>query len=47
VLQVVPHLRAALKGGEVGIERLYLDDAALGFELEERGGVRAVLLEFL
>lgn len=47
VLQVVPHLRAALKGGEVGIERLDLDDAALGLELEERGGVRAVLFEFL
>lgn len=31
--QVVPHLRAALKGGEVGIERLHLDDAALGLEL--------------
>ena len=32
---------------EVGIERLHLDDAALGLELEERGGVRTVLFEFL
>lgn len=47
VFQVVPHLRAAFKGGEVGIQRLHLDDAALGLELEERGGLRAVLLEFL
>lgn len=47
MLQGVPHLRAALKGGEIGIQRLHLDDAALGLELEERGGVRALLFEFL
>lgn len=47
MLQIVAHLRTALEGGEVFIERLDLDNASFGLELEQRLFARAIFPEFL